>query len=69
MPYEKENSKKVQPPGFPDQKTGLGAPTGLGPTQDPLWGLKLKIHYIKHIFGVFFVFMKNKFVNHFLDLV
>ena len=67
--YEKENSKKVQPPGLPAQKTGLGGPIGLGHTQDPFWGLKLKIHYKKHIFGAFFVFMKNKFVSDFLDFV
>ena len=58
--YEKENSKKVQPPRLPAQKTGLGGPIGLGPTQDPFWGLKLKIYYKKHIFGAFFVFMKKK---------
>ena len=69
MAYEEENSKKVQPLGFPAQKTGLGEPIGLGPTQDPFWGLKLKIYYKKHIFGAFFVFMKNKFVSHFLDYV
>ena len=49
MAYEKENSKKAQPPRFPAQKTGLGGPIGLGPTQDPFWGLKFKIHYNKVI--------------------
>ena len=69
MAYEKENSKKVQPPGFPAQKTSLGGPISLGPTQDPFWDLKSKIYYKKHIFGAFVVFMKNKFVSHFLDFV
>ena len=62
-PTKKKNPNKVQPPRLPTQKTGLGGPIGLGHTQDLFWGLKLKIHYKKRIFGAFFVFMKNKLVS------
>ena len=31
MAYEKENSKKIQPPDFQGQETGPGVPIGLGP--------------------------------------
>ena len=60
MAYEKENSKKVQPPRLPAQKTGLGGPIGLGHTQDLFWGLKLKIHYKKaHILSIFCFYEKQ----------
>ena len=68
-PTKKKIPKKFNLQGYRPRKLGLGGPIGLGPTQDPFWGLKLKIYYKKHIFGAFFVFMENKFVIHFLDLV
>ena len=68
-PTKKKIPKKFNLQGYRPRKLALGGPIGLGPTQDPFWGLKLKIYYKKHIFGAFFVFMKNKFVSYFLDFV